>query len=59
MLHNDKRSQPFLSDAEPICQVIKHETVVLSTNGITNGEDIEEENGIGLATNHFKQYCTE
>lgn len=35
-----------VTDAEPICQVIKHETVVLSANGITNGEDTQEQNGI-------------
>ncbi|XP_030273910.1 drebrin-like protein A isoform X2 [Sparus aurata] len=34
------------SDAEPICQEIKHETVVPSTNGMTNGEDTQEHNGI-------------
>ncbi|KAF1389031.1 hypothetical protein PFLUV_G00069230 [Perca fluviatilis] len=39
-------AESAVADAEPICQVIKHETVVLSTNGITNGEDTEEENGI-------------
>lgn len=36
--------------AEPICQEIKHETVVLSTNGMTNGENTQEQNGIGLTT---------
>ncbi|XP_034728401.1 drebrin-like protein [Etheostoma cragini] len=35
-----------VADAEQICQVIKHESVVLSTNGITNGEDTEEENDL-------------
>lgn len=48
----------IVSDAVPICQEIKHETVVLSANGITNGEDTQEQNGIGLATNQFKQYYT-
>ncbi|XP_051279702.1 drebrin-like protein A isoform X1 [Dicentrarchus labrax] len=36
----------IISDAGPICQEIKHETVILSTNGITNGEDTQEQNGI-------------
>ncbi|XP_073322258.1 uncharacterized protein [Pagrus major] len=36
----------IVSDAEPICQEIKQETVVPSTNGITNGEDTQEHNGI-------------
>lgn len=40
----------IISDAEPVCQEIKHETIVLSTNGITNGDDTQEQNGIGLAT---------
>ncbi|XP_068560024.1 drebrin [Cebidichthys violaceus] len=39
-----KEEESTVSDAEPICQVIKHETVVVSTNGITNGE--QSQNGI-------------
>uniref|UniRef100_A0AAQ6IFC9 Drebrin n=1 Tax=Anabas testudineus TaxID=64144 RepID=A0AAQ6IFC9_ANATE len=30
---------------EPLCQEIKHEIVVLSSNGITNGENTQEQNG--------------
>lgn len=44
----------MVSDAEPVCQEITQETVVLSTNGMTNGEDTEEQNGIGLTTKQFK-----
>ncbi|KAM6931395.1 uncharacterized protein FYW49_003270 [Xenentodon cancila] len=33
------------TDAKPICQDIRHETVILSTNGITNGGVTEEQNG--------------
>uniref|UniRef100_A0A672FCH3 Si:dkey-40c11.2 n=1 Tax=Salarias fasciatus TaxID=181472 RepID=A0A672FCH3_SALFA len=36
----------FIVDAELICQEIKHETVILSTNGILNGEDTDKQNGI-------------
>jgi len=43
----------IISDAEPICQVMKHETVAVPTNGITNGE--QNQNGIGLATDLFKK----
>ncbi|KAM4576256.1 uncharacterized protein PAE49_006446 [Odontesthes bonariensis] len=34
-----------ITDAEPVCQNIKDETVVLSSNGITNGDVTEEING--------------
>ncbi|KAM9360013.1 uncharacterized protein ABDE67_000646 isoform 2-T2 [Symphorus nematophorus] len=39
-------NQVIVTDVEPICQEIKQETVVPSTNGLTNGEDTEEQNGI-------------
>ncbi|XP_068422977.1 drebrin-like protein A [Clinocottus analis] len=39
-----KEKESTVTDAEPICQVMKHETVVVSTNGITNGE--QHQNGI-------------
>eukprot|EP00064_Thunnus_orientalis_P005752 superscaffoldBa00000577_g5766 len=42
----EKEEEPAVTDAEPICQEIKHETVVLSSNGITNGDDTQEQNGI-------------
>ncbi|XP_062238146.1 drebrin-like protein A [Platichthys flesus] len=35
-----------VTDAEPVCQEIKHESITLSTNGITNGGDAQEHNGI-------------
>ncbi|XP_029296604.1 drebrin-like protein A [Cottoperca gobio] len=41
-----KEEESAVTDAEPICQLIKHETVVLSSNGITNGEGTKEQNGI-------------
>lgn len=41
-----KDEESAIIDAEPICQVIKHESVVPSTNGIPNGEDTQEQNGI-------------
>lgn len=41
-----KEAESAVTDAEPICQLIKHQTVVLSTNGIANGEDTQEQNGI-------------
>lgn len=42
----ETEEEPAFTDAEFICQEIKHETVILSTNGITNGDDTEEQNGI-------------
>lgn len=54
--NNNKRLQQFIS--EPVYQEIKHDIVVLSTNGIRNGENTQEHNGIGLATNLCKQYYT-
>ncbi|KAM4616561.1 uncharacterized protein ACJ7VT_009413 [Polymixia lowei] len=42
----EEEEESAVTDAEVICQQIKQETVVLSTNGITNGEDIREQNGI-------------
>lgn len=39
----------FISDADKICQEIKYEAVIPSTNGITNGDDTGEHNGTGLA----------
>ncbi|XP_041793139.1 drebrin-like protein A [Chelmon rostratus] len=39
-------AEPAVTDAKPACQEIKHEAVVPSTNGITNGEDTQEQNGI-------------
>lgn len=36
-----------VSDIETVRQEFQHETVVMSTNGMTNGE---EHNGIGLGT---------
>ncbi|XP_070760972.1 drebrin-like protein A isoform X2 [Enoplosus armatus] len=42
----EKEGESAVIEAEPICHEIKHETVVLSTNGITNGEDTQEHNGI-------------
>uniref|UniRef100_A0A672FDZ9 Si:dkey-40c11.2 n=2 Tax=Salarias fasciatus TaxID=181472 RepID=A0A672FDZ9_SALFA len=39
-------TEESLTDAELICQEIKHETVILSTNGILNGEDTDKQNGI-------------
>ncbi|KAM7391799.1 hypothetical protein PAMP_022456 [Pampus punctatissimus] len=41
-----KEEEPSVTDAEPIHQEIKHETVVLSTNGITNGDNTQQQNGI-------------
>ncbi|GAA6222200.1 drebrin-like protein [Lates japonicus] len=43
---SDKEEESAVTDAEPVCQEIKHETIVLSTNGITNGDDTQEQNGI-------------
>lgn len=40
---------------EPIYQEMKHETIVVSTSGLPNGEDAQEQNGIGLSTNQCKQ----
>ncbi|XP_026177991.1 drebrin-like protein [Mastacembelus armatus] len=42
----EEEEESAVTDAEPVCQEIKHETVVLSTGGITNGEDAQEQNGI-------------
>ncbi|KAM7416483.1 hypothetical protein PAMA_018509 [Pampus argenteus] len=41
-----KEEEPAVTDAEPICQEIKHEAVVLSTNGMTNGDNTQQQNGI-------------
>ncbi|XP_071338783.1 drebrin-like protein A [Trachinotus anak] len=43
---SEKEEESTVIDAEPVCQEIEHETVILSTNGITNGEDTQEQNGI-------------
>ncbi|XP_036955076.1 drebrin-like protein A isoform X2 [Acanthopagrus latus] len=47
---SEKEEEPavtvIVSDADPICQEMKHEAVVPSTNGMTNGEDTQEHNGI-------------
>ncbi|XP_008287034.1 drebrin-like protein A isoform X2 [Stegastes partitus] len=43
---SETEEEPAVTDAEFICQEIKHETIILSTNGITNGDDTEEQNGI-------------
>jgi len=48
-----KYNKVIISDAEPVCQNIKDETVVLSSNGITNGDVTEEINGTGLVTSRF------
>ncbi|KAK5871332.1 hypothetical protein PBY51_004217 [Eleginops maclovinus] len=42
-----KEEESAATDGEPICEVNNHETVVLSTNGITNGEETKGQNGIG------------
>ncbi|KAK1892734.1 Drebrin [Dissostichus eleginoides] len=42
-----KEEESTATDGEPICEVNNHETVVLSTNGITNGEGTKGQNGIG------------
>ncbi|XP_054466697.1 drebrin-like protein A [Anoplopoma fimbria] len=39
-----EEEESAVNDDEPICQIIKHETVVASTNGITNGD--QNQNGI-------------
>ncbi|XP_062272932.1 drebrin-like protein A isoform X2 [Scomber scombrus] len=42
----EKEKEPAIKDVEPIHQEIKHEVVIPSTNGITNGDDTQEQNGI-------------
>uniref|UniRef100_A0A1A7XWD7 Uncharacterized protein n=2 Tax=Iconisemion striatum TaxID=60296 RepID=A0A1A7XWD7_9TELE len=42
---SEDEEEPELTDDEPICQNVKHETVILSSNGITNGAYSEEQNG--------------
>lgn len=42
-----KEEESTATDGESICEVNNHETVVLSTNGITNGEGTKGQNGIG------------
>ncbi|XP_035494635.2 drebrin-like protein A [Scophthalmus maximus] len=44
---SEKEQESAVTDAEPVCQEIQHESVVLSTNGITNGVDTQKQNGIG------------
>ncbi|CAN9513334.1 unnamed protein product [Ophioblennius macclurei] len=41
-----EREDSALTDAELICQEIKHEIVIPSTNGILNGDDTDKQNGI-------------
>ncbi|XP_041644393.1 drebrin [Cheilinus undulatus] len=41
----EKEEESTVIDAETICQELKQETVILSTNGITNG-DAKQQNGI-------------
>ncbi|XP_056232534.1 drebrin-like protein A [Seriola aureovittata] len=43
---SEKEEESAVIDAEPVFQEIKHEAVIPSTNGITNGEDTQEQNGI-------------
>ncbi|XP_053181019.1 drebrin-like protein A isoform X3 [Scomber japonicus] len=43
---SEKEKEPAIKDVEPIGQEIKHEVVIPSTNGITNGDDTQEQNGI-------------
>ncbi|XP_023199686.1 drebrin-like isoform X4 [Xiphophorus maculatus] len=38
-------SYVVIKDPEPVCQDIKHETLLPSTNGMTNGDGTEEQNG--------------
>ncbi|XP_027889643.1 drebrin-like protein A isoform X2 [Xiphophorus couchianus] len=38
-------SYVVIKDPEPACQDIKHETLLPSTNGMTNGDGTEEQNG--------------
>ncbi|XP_024864264.1 drebrin-like protein A isoform X2 [Kryptolebias marmoratus] len=42
---SEEEEEPTLADDEPICQEIKHDTVILSANGITNGDGAQEQNG--------------
>ncbi|XP_047448370.1 LOW QUALITY PROTEIN: drebrin [Mugil cephalus] len=46
-----------ITDTKPICQEIKHETVIPSTNGITNG-DAEKLNGIGRSLSPSDTECS-
>ncbi|XP_029365732.1 drebrin-like protein [Echeneis naucrates] len=41
-----ENKESAVTDAKPLCQDIRHEAFVLSTNGITNGDDAQEQNGI-------------
>ncbi|XP_034547020.1 drebrin-like protein [Notolabrus celidotus] len=41
----EKEEESAVIDAESICEELKHETIVKSTNGITNG-DMQQQNGI-------------
>ncbi|KAF7200085.1 transcript variant X3 [Nothobranchius furzeri] len=41
----EDEEEPALTDGEPICQNVKHEAVILSSSGITNGDGSEEQNG--------------
>ncbi|KAG7243948.1 hypothetical protein INR49_006106 [Caranx melampygus] len=43
---SEREEETAVRDAEPVCQEIKYEAVIPSTNGITNGEDTQEQNGI-------------
>ncbi|KAM9859013.1 uncharacterized protein ACBR49_000123 isoform 2-T2 [Aulostomus maculatus] len=42
---SEREEESAFPDSESICLKIKHETVVLPTNGITNGDDTQEQNG--------------
>nr|XP_046242968.1 drebrin isoform X2 [Scatophagus argus] len=46
-------NQVSVSDAEQLCQEIKQETVIVSTNWITNGDDTQEQNGIERSLSPF------
>uniref|UniRef100_A0A1A8RTB3 Uncharacterized protein n=1 Tax=Nothobranchius rachovii TaxID=451742 RepID=A0A1A8RTB3_9TELE len=41
----EDEEEPAHTDDEPICQNVKHEAVILSSSGITNGDGSEEQNG--------------
>lgn len=43
---SETEEETAVTDVELICQEIKNETVILSANGITNGDVTEKQNGI-------------
>ncbi|XP_061584960.1 drebrin-like protein A isoform X2 [Cololabis saira] len=55
---SEEEEESETTDAKPICQDMRHETVILSTNGITNGGVTEEQNGTARSLSPSDTDCS-